>query len=267
MTDLMNDELEYLTFLEHLVEQAGEIPLKYFRAGLAVSNKSPRNDLFDPVTEADRETEQFIRARIMAQYPTHTVIGEEFGRSGPDDSALTWLIDPIDGTRGFVSGSPVWGVLTGLQRAGQCLVGAMRQPYLRETYIGDGRSASLTHNGQRTRLGVRPCDALEKAIVCCTHPDMYREQATQDKFREVLARCRFSRFGTECLGYGMLAGGYVDLVVEGGLSAYDIVPLAPIIEGAGGVVTDWQGNAVTGGGEIIAAGDRKLHEAALRLLN
>ena len=257
---------EYLEFLESLVEQAGRIPLQYFRAELAVTDKCPRSGVFDPVTRADRETEEFIRQQITARYPSHSIVGEEFGKTGPD-GPFTWLIDPIDGTRGFISGSPVWGVLVGLKQAGRYLAGAMRQPYLDETYLGDGRSANLIRNGQRTRLKVRPCNGLETAIVCCTHPDMYPEQRARDKFNEALARCRFSRFGTECLGYGMLAGGYVDLVIEGGLSAYDIAPLVPIIEGAGGIVTDWQGNAVTNGGEVIAAGDKKLHEEALRLLN
>ena len=257
---------DYLPFLERLVERAGEIPLRYFRSELEVTDKRGKGDSFDPVTRADRETEAFIRAGIAAQFPGHTIIGEEFGTTRGAD-ALTWLIDPIDGTRGFISGTPMWGVLVGLKQGDECLAGAMRQPYTGETWSGDGRAAYFVRGRQRTRIGVREQVSLEDAIVCCTHPAMYPDDGTREKFTGVAARCRFSRYGTECLGYGMLANGYVDLVVEGGLSAYDIMPLIPIVEGAGGIVTDWQGNAALNGGLIVAASARELHDEVLNLLN
>lgn len=266
----MNDSREardgYLAFLEALVEEAGEIALKHFRNDPVVTDKNPSGDLFDPVTQADREVEVFIRQKIADAYPDHAIIGEELGGQSKA-GALTWLIDPIDGTRGFIAGTPMWGVLTGVQQGEQCLAGAMRQPCLRETYLGDGETAYFAQGGRRVPLRTRRRDGLGEAVVCCTHPYMYPTAEAREKFMGVMARCQFSRFGTECLGYGMLAAGYVDLVVEGGLCPYDIAPLIPIIEGAGGIVTDWQGNAAAGGGLIVAAAHRKLHDEALELLN
>ena len=255
-----------MAFLEVLIEAAGEVALKYFRSDLTVTDKRQKGKAFDPVTRADRETEEFIRQRIAEEYPGHSIIGEEFGaKSG--SGTYTWLIDPIDGTRGFISGTPMWGVLVGLKRGSDCLVGAMRQPYTGETWIGDGRAAYFIRRQERTRIRVREHTGLDKAIICCTHPAMYPTDEAREKFMGVVDRCRFSRFGTECLGYGMLASGYVDLVVEGGLSEYDIMPLIPIVEGAGGIITDWQGNPALNGGLIVAAASEKLHSEALELLN
>ena len=255
-----------MQFLEALLEQAGEIALKYFRTDLSITDKRLKGAAFDPVTRADRETEAFIRSRIAARYPDHAIIGEEYGaQSGTGD--YTWLIDPIDGTRGFISGTPAWGILTGLQQADKCLLGALRQPYTGETWIGDGDRAHFIRGKQRSRISVRPQARLADAIVCCTHPAMYPTEAAREKFMGVVARCRFSRYGTECLGYAMLAHGFVDLVVEGGLSAYDIMPLIPIVEGAGGIITDWQGNSARHGGLIVAASGPRLHAEALELLN
>ena len=265
----MNDtraSAEYMAFLETLIEQAGEVSLKYFRHELTVTDKRQKGKAFDPVTQADRETEKFIRERIAAVYPDHAIIGEELGTKVGADS-FTWLVDPIDGTRGFISGTPMWGVLIGLKRADECLVGAMRQPYTGETWVGDGKTAYFIRRHERTRIRVRESASLDEAIVCCTHPAMYPTDETREKFMGVIDVCRFSRYGTECLGYGMLASGYVDLVVEGGLSAYDIMPLIPIVEGAGGIVTDWQGNSAVNGGMIIAASSKKLHGEVMELLN
>ena len=161
----------------------------------------------------------------------------------------------------------MWGVLIGLKQADECLAGAMRQPYTGETWIGDGRTAYFIRGQLRSRLRVRELVNLADAIVCCTHPAMYPAVATREKFMGVVARCRFSRYGTDCLGYGMLAGGYVDLVIEGGLSPYDIMPLVPIVEGAGGIISDWQGNAALNGGLVVAATGKQLHGEVLELLN
>ena len=257
---------EYMEFLETLIEKAGEISLKYFRSDLTVTDKNAAGDKFDPVTRADKEVEAFIRERISKEYPDHAIVGEEFGAKR-NEGSHTWLIDPIDGTRGFISGSPMWGVLIGLKEAEECLVGALRQPYVKETYVGNGKTAYFIQAGKRARMKVRWRESLSDAIVCCTHPSMYPTDESREKFMRVISKCQFSRFGTECLGYGMLASGYVDLVVEGGLSAYDIMPLIPIVEGAGGIVTDWQGNTAINGGFIIAAGNKKLHDEVMELLN
>ena len=256
---------DYLPFLEELVEQAGEIPLKYFRSDLEVTDKRLKGMSFDPVTRADRETEAFIRERIAAEYPGHSIVGEEYGTKQGSDP-FTWLIDPIDGTRGFISGTPMWGVLVGLKQGDECVAGAMRQPYTGETWIGDGRESYFIRGRERSRIRVRDQAGLADAIVCCTHPAMYPTDEARERFMGVVARCRFSRYGTECLGYGMLVNGYVDLVIEGGLSAYDIMPLIPVVEGAGGIITDWQGNAALNGGLIVAASGKRLHEEVLGYL-
>ena len=255
-----------MQFLEGLIEEAGEIALRHFRSDLSVMDKRLKGAAFDPVTQADRETEAFIRSCIAERYPDHAIIGEEYGvKTGTD--LCTWLIDPIDGTRGFVSGTPMWGVLTGLKRADKCLLGALRQPYTGETWSGDGNTANFIRGQQRARIKVRAQVSIADAIVCCTHPAMYPTEAARGKFMDVVARCRFSRYGTECLGYAMLAHGCVDLVVEGGLSAYDIMPLIPVVEGAGGIITNWQGNSAMDGGLIVAASGERLHAEALELLN
>jgi len=256
----------YMDFLEGLIQEAGEISLKHFRGDLDVTNKNASDQDYDPVTQADREVEQYIREKISKKFPDHAIVGEEFGTKDGDGS-LTWLIDPIDGTRGFISGAPMWGVLIGLKEADECLVGAMRQPYSRETYIGDGRQSYFIANENRTRMQVGERKSLNEAIICCTHPSMYPTEESRDKFMQLASHCRFSRYGTDCLGYGMLACGFVDLVVEGGLSAYDIMPLIPVVEGAGGVVTDWQGNSAVHGGFVIAACNKELHEQVMAILN
>ena len=256
---------DYLDFLIEMIEEAGGLALKHFRGKLRVDDKGS-DGVFDPVTQADKEVEEFIRAKITAAYPGHNIIGEEFGAKKTADR-MTWIIDPIDGTRGFVSGLSSWGVLVGLMNGDACVVGALRQPFTGETWAGDGRRSYFIHNKTRTENKVRQREKLADAVLCCTHPYMYPSEETLAGFNRVLQACQFSRFGTDCLGYGMLAGGYVDLVIEGGLSAHDIMPLIPIVEGAGGIVTDWQGNSAADGGLVIAAANEKLYEQALGLLH
>ena len=260
----MSASAEYLDFLVKTIEEAGELALRYFRGKLQVDNKGDGR-VFDPVTRADKEVEQFIRDRIAAAYPEHNIIGEEFADK-KTAAGMTWIIDPIDGTRGFVSGLPTWGTLLGLMDGERCVAGGMRQPFTKETWAGDGRRSYFIHDKIKTENKTRQRDKLAEAVLCCTHPLMYPTPESLAAFNRVLRACQFSRFGTDCLGYGMLAGGYVDLVIEGGLSAYDIMPLIPIIEGAGGIVTDWQGAPATNGGLIIAAANERLYEEALGLL-
>ncbi|MGI9228710.1 MAG: inositol monophosphatase family protein [Gammaproteobacteria bacterium] len=260
----MNTQQAYLDFITEMIAEAGEHALKHFRSKLQVDNKG--SDIFDPVTQADREVEQFIRDRITRAYPQHNIIGEEFAPTVSTDS-MTWIIDPIDGTRSFVSGLPVWGILVGVMDGDKCVAGGMRQPVLGESWVGDGRHSYLIRDNVKIENKVRQRDKLADAVLCCTHPYMYPEEESLARFNRVLRACQFSRFGTDCMGYAMLASGYVDLVIEGGLSSYDIMPLIPVIEGAGGIVTDWQGNSAASGGLIIAAGNENLYQQAMSLLN
>lgn len=251
-----------LAFFDHLADVAAAAILPHFRASGAVDNKSGAR--FDPVTAADREAEQAIRAAIIAAHPGDGIIGEEFGTT-EGDTGRVWVIDPIDGTRSFISGLPVWGVLVGLLEDGRPSLGMMSQPFTGERYFGDGSKASYTGPGGPRDLRARACGSLDEAVLFTTSPDMFGE-ADGAAYRGVEERVRLARYGADCYAYCMVAGGSVDAVIEAGLQAYDILPLIPIIEGAGGRVTDWAGNALRSGGNVVATGDGRLHDSILGLL-
>ncbi len=251
---------DYLDFAIGLTAEAGRIALHYFRQPIQVSNKAS-GALFDPVTAADKEIEAYIRSRIGERYPQHSIIGEE-GEDRIGADSLSWFIDPIDGTRGFVAGSPMWGTLIGLVDGEKCLVGLMHQPFVGETYIGSAAGAWLINAQGRRRIQTSEKDRLSDAVLACTHLSMFA-QGERDAFARVADACRFSRFGTDCYGYALLAHGLVDIVVEAGLAAYDIVAMIPIVEAAGGIITDWQGGPAHQGGRIVAAANSALHEQAL----
>ena len=255
---------EFLTFLDELAALSAAKILPLFRAGTTVDNKAGESR-FDPVTAADREAEQALRDAIEKRYPEHGIVGEEFGvRSG--NSPYTWLIDPIDGTRGFVAGLPTWGTLISLCQHEQALIGMMNQPYIGERYIGSSLGAYLRDNNGERQITTRACDSLSNALLCATHPQMFTVGAEADAFARLAAAVQDTRYGTDCYGYCALALGQVDLVVEATLQVYDVAPLIPIVEGAGGVITDWQGNKAYGARRVVAAGDRRLHAQAIALL-
>jgi myo-inositol-1(or 4)-monophosphatase len=261
-----NDNITAITdFGTEVMSQAGDIALRYFRTELEVINKAKKRK-YDPVTLADREVETFLRTRIHETWPDHGIVGEEYGEEEARQGDRAWLIDPIDGTRGFVSGTPMWGLLLGLTEGGRPLAGFMRQPYLGETYVGSPLGGKLLTAGGSVPLATSRTEDLKDAILCCTHPTMFRSEKDRAVFWEVEAATRFSRLGTDCYGYGLLARGFVDLIVEGDLERYDILPLVPIVEAAGGVVTDWEGNPPLSGGNVVAAANPKLHAAALEVI-
>lgn len=251
-----------LEFAVAAAESSGRIARRYFRSTLEVKSKSEFEH--DPFTEADLGIERFLRRKIRDSYPRHGVIGEEHGSEAGDD--YTWIIDPIDGTRGFISGSPMWGTLLGLTRKGKPVLGLMHQPLLKETFYADRAGAWLKRGGELRPLRTRRTVELCNAILYCTHPGMFDSDADRRSYRRVEQHCRYSRYGADCYGYCLLAAGFVDLVIEGGLKSYDILPLVPLIEAAGGVVTDWEGNAPPAGGRVVAAAGRKLHREAMELL-
>lgn len=259
-----DDAAQIVAFAEDIIVRAGEIALHYFRSGIEVINKATKR-AFDPVTRADREVETFLREQIRKRYPDHSIVGEEFG--GQRDAAPSWLIDPIDGTKSYISGTPMWGILLGLAEGERCITGLMRQPLLDETWVGSAAGAFLLAGGRRSPLKVSGTQELADAILCCTHPEMFRTESESQSFRRLSAASRFTRFGTECYGYCLLACGSADLVVEADLESYDVMPLVPIVERAGGVISTWDGGPAMNGGRIVAAASAPLHEAALRLLN
>ena len=253
-------------FMDDLATESGQAILPFFRAHFGLDDKARGGAAFDPVTEADRAAEVVLRNMIKQTFPTHGILGEEFG-SERLDAECVWVLDPIDGTRAFIAGLPTWGTLIGLTRGGVAVRGMMHQPFLGERFFGDGASSRLrTARGERV-LRTRRCDALSDAILATTDPRLFAEGEEQDRFRAVEAAVRMARYGTDCYAYCMLAAGQIDLVVEAGLKPYDIVALIPIVEGAGGVVTAWDGGPATQGGRIVAAGDPRLHEAVLKDLN
>lgn len=255
----------YLEFATQLAVEAGAIALRYFRGTVAVENKKSA-DQFDPVTQADKEVEAFIRERIAATFPDHSILGEEQGTTvGTSD--YCWVIDPIDGTRAFITGVPAWGVLLGLKRGSHLQCGVLHQPYLQETFIADQRGCFFLHAGERRRLQTSAIATLAEAKLYCTHPTLFDGvPGAGERFNAVAQQCRLLRFGGDCYSYGMLAMGQVDLIIEGDLQAYDIMPLVPIVEAAGGVISDWQGGSAAEGGLVVAAANAALHDHALHAL-
>ena len=255
--------VDFAAFVDELATVAGEAIRPFFRTTLGVENKS-KSGVFDPVTAADRAAEQAMRTRIREVFPQHGIVGEEFSDEG-SDTAYVWVLDPIDGTKSFISGMPAWGTLIGLLKDGLPVYGMMHQPFIGERFTGDGASAHYRGPVGERRLTVRACAGLSDATLFTTSPLLMSEQE-RGSFDKVQAKARLSRYGGDCYAYCMIAAGFVDLVVETGLKPHDIVALIPIIEGAGGIITDWSGKAATSGGRIVAAGDKRVHAEALKLL-
>ncbi|TWH00172.1 histidinol phosphatase-like enzyme (inositol monophosphatase family) [Mesorhizobium sp. J18] len=249
-------------FLRRLAERAGQETLPRFRMPAAVDNKLVSG--FDPVTEADRAAEKAIRALIAEEFPGHGLLGEEFGPERIDSSHV-WVIDPIDGTRAFISGLPLWGTLVGLTVDGDAVAGMMSQPFTGEFFYANEEGAHYEGPGGPRRLAARRTTGLSEATLCTTTPALF-DGARRALYDRVEAAVRLPRYGTDCYAYAMVAAGQVDLVIECGLQSYDIVALIPIIERAGGVITTWDGGPAEKGGDIIAAATPELHQAALDYL-
>jgi myo-inositol-1(or 4)-monophosphatase len=261
--DLRSQIEQRLSVALPLVEAAGRLALEHFRKPIEVENKLGEG-AFDPVTAADRGVEALIRAGLGKAWPDSPIHGEEEGFT-PGASAWSWIVDPIDGTRAFISGVPAWGLLLGLLKDGRPVAGIMRQPYLDETFVGAPSGAWLQRAGTKLRLRTSR-RTLGEAILYSTHPGLFADAGEQAGFDRVSAAARMTRFGGDCYSYCLLAHGLIDLVIEGALQAYDIVPLIPIVEAAGGIVTDLEGNPPLAGGTVIAAASPALHAEALALM-
>jgi len=259
----MDDLKRRVAFAQLVADAAAAVIAPYFRSPVAVVNKG-RPGSFDPVTEADRRAEEVMRKTIAAEFPNDGIIGEEFGAM-PGTSGFDWVLDPIDGTRSFVAGNPLWGTLIGLEHHGQTVLGLLDQPFLHERFTGS-ETAELRNRNGTTTLHTRECAALADALICTTHPLTYFDDEQRTKFHRVERACRFSRYGGDCYSYALLAMGHVDLVVEAGLKHWDVAALIPLIAAAGGMLTGWDGDPVPHGGNVIAAGDPRIHAAAVELL-
>lgn len=246
-------------FAEHLAGLAGQAILPHFRAALDVENKA--GEVFDPVTVADRAAERAMREAIAARYPDHGIIGEEEGAT-PGSSPLSWVLDPIDGTRAFVMGLPVWGTLIALNDGTRPVIGVIDQPFTRERFVGTPQGA--WHNGRPIRT--RACPALAQARVLLTRPAAGVTAAEEKVFDAVARGAQLLRHGGDCYAYGLLAYGLVDVVLEARLATYDVQALIPVVEGAGGVITTWDGGDAQHGGSVLACGDPALHRALLDMI-
>ena len=256
---------EYVSFACHLADLAGPTIVPYFRKRIDIENKKIASEGYDPVTLADKAAERVIRDEIQRVYPRHGILGEEHGAKAGTDG-LTWIIDPIDGTRAFIIGQLHWGVLIALNDGTRPVVGVMHQPYTGETFVGSRLGAEMRRGSSTSPLKVRECPRLEDAIVSATDPAMFTGPGERDAFRAVAAKARMRRYSGDCYSFALVAAGFIDLVIESGLKPYDIQPLIPIIEAAGGIVTSWSGKSPYDGGQIIAAGDCDLHKIALAIL-
>ncbi|PHP67223.1 histidinol-phosphatase [Zhengella mangrovi] len=253
----------YAEFFREAAAVAAREGLPRFRTGVSVDNKLDAG--FDPVTEADRAIERAIRDLIGKAYPGHGILGEEEGAEGLDREHV-WVLDPIDGTRAFISGLPVWGTLLGLTRDGDAVAGMMAQPFTGELYYGDATGAHYEGPGGARQLKTRPTGSLGEATLFTTSPALYAGDKRRG-YDRLEAAIRLPRYGTDCYAFAMVAAGHADFACECGLKPYDIVGLIPIIEQAGGIVTRWDGGPAETGGDILASGNPALHEQALALLN
>lgn len=246
-----------------LADAARAATLLHFRSAQLTAD-SKETDRFDPVTAADRLSEQRMRAILAERRPDDAILGEEYGAT-PGSSGLTWVLDPIDGTRGYLSGTPTWGVLISVADAQGPIYGIIDQPYIGERFEGGlGLSRMTGPMGPRT-LRTRPPRALDQAIVFTTFPEV----GTPDEgaaFRRVASQARLVRYGTDCYAYALIAAGQIDLVIEAGLQAYDVQAPIAVIEAAGGIVTDWDGLPCHDGGRVVAAANEAIHAEAMALL-
>jgi myo-inositol-1(or 4)-monophosphatase len=229
---------------------------------LTVENKKAGG--FDPVTAADRAAEDAMRALIRKSFPAHGILGEEYGGEHTD-AEYVWVLDPIDGTKSFIAGMVAWGTLIGLMRFGEPVFGMMHQPFTRERFSGDGGGAHYRGPAGNRALRVRACSGLDDALLFTTSPLLMNE-TDRAAFRTVENVVKLSRYGGDCYAYCMLAAGQIDLIIETELKPHDIVPLIPIITGAGGIVTTWENGPAQAGGRIVVAGDKRVHAAALEML-
>jgi len=251
--------------LAHALADAARGPaLTHFRTAVAADDKGLKGDRYDPVTVADRAAERAMRDILAQRRPQDAILGEEYGNS-PGTSGLTWVLDPIDGTRGYISGTPTWGVLVAVSDAQGPLFGIIDQPYIRERFEGGLGQAAVTGPSGHAPLATRPPRPLAEAILLSTFPEI-GTPAERRAFEAVVARARLTRYGLDCYGYALVAAGQVDLVIEAGLQPYDVHAPIAVVQAAGGIVTDWQGGPAHDGGQIIAAANATIHAQALALL-
>ncbi|HEU4550230.1 MAG TPA: histidinol-phosphatase [Rhizomicrobium sp.] len=253
-----------IQFANRLADASGAAIRPFFRQRIDVAHKEGRH-AFDPVTEADRGGERAIRAIIERERPDDAILGEEYGER-PGASGWRWILDPVDGTRAFITGRHEWGSLIALEKDGEPVLGILDQPVLGERFLGVNGRSVLIQDDVRTPLKVRACDDISMAILCATDPSSYMTEAQQAAFARVKARARLTRYHGDCYIFAMLAMGFIDVIVEGAFRLWDVAAIIPLVEGAGGIVSDWKGAPWRDGEPLLAAGDPRLHGQTVSLL-
>lgn len=252
----MTNQSEFKEFIHHLANISGKIIRKYFRADINIDKKADNS----PVTIADRKAEEVMREEIMKNFPDHGIIGEEFGNYN-NSAEFTWTLDPIDGTKSFICGALSFGTLIALLKNGEPLLGAINQPILKELLIGDNNTAEI--NGTETKL--KECNNLSKSVLLTTDHLNIGKYQNQKRFEELIRRVKLYRNWGDCYGYYLVATGFADIMIDPIMSVWDSLPLIPIIKGAGGIITDYQGNDPVGGSSIIAA-SAGIHNEVINIL-
>src|SRR5258705_2973118 len=252
----MNCPAEFVALAERLADASGKIVRRYFRTSVEIITKADDS----PVTIADRETETALRQMVELAYPDHGLIGEEFSAERAD-AEYVWVFDPIDGTKSFITGRPLFGTLIALCRGGRPILGVVDHPALNERWIG-AAGHPTRHNG--TVVRARACPSLDRAALFASSPHMFEDGHGEAGFTRVRRRAKLVQYGSDCYHYGLVASGHGDLAIEARMAIYDYLAAVPVIEGAGGRVTDWQGQRLTlpSGARVAAAGDPALHQHA-----
>jgi myo-inositol-1(or 4)-monophosphatase len=261
----MTVDAETIAFANRLADASGAVIRPFFRQPIEVLHKEGKG-FFDPVTEADRGAERAIRDLITRERPADAILGEEYGDQ-PGTSGLRWVLDPVDGTRAFITGRHEWGSLIALEKDGAPVLGILDQPVLGERFIGVNGDAHLVQAGERKRLKTRACAELKDATLCATDPSAYMTAPQQAAFARIKAKAKLTRYHGDCYIFAMLAMGFIDVIVEGVFRPWDVAALFPLVQGAGGVMTNWQGKAWSDGDPLLASGDARLHQMAVELLN
>jgi myo-inositol-1(or 4)-monophosphatase len=260
----MNVDEKLIAFANRLADASGAVIRPFFRQRIEVAHK-PGRAAFDPVTEADKGGERAIRALIERERPDDGILGEEYGEK-PGRNSLRWVLDPVDGTRAFITGRHEWGSLIALEDNDVPVLGILDQPVLGERFLGVNGRSVLIEGDKRTPLHVRECDELGQAILCATDPGAYFTSDQQAGFQRVQTAVRMTRYCGDCYLFAALAMGFVDIVIEANFNRWDVAALIPLVEGAGGVITSWDGGDCRDGQTILACGDKRIHQQAIKLL-
>lgn len=254
-----------IAFAGRLADASGAVIRPFFRQRIEVAHKEGKH-AFDPVTEADRGGERAIRAIIDRERPDDAILGEEFGEK-PGTSGWRWVLDPVDGTRCFITGRHEWGSLIALEKDGVPVLGILDQPVLGERFIGVNGRSHLVQDDVRTPLKVRACEDISQAILCATDPSAYMTADQQAAFERVKCKTRMTRYHGDCYIFAMLAMGFIDVIVEGAFRRWDVAAIIPLVEGAGGIITNWQGGPWQDGEPLLACGDSRIHAQSVALLS